>query len=88
MKVFYESVGGEEWTDNSWWASDYTSHCDWFGVACSDTNNTIELNLRNNGLAGTLSEEIKYLPYLEVLDLSDNDMRVSFNLLSMLPIEF
>jgi len=36
----------------------------------------IELNLSNNGLSGRLSESIGNLTFIEVLDLSDNDIKV------------
>jgi len=55
----------------------YESICSWYGVKC-DENNThaVELNLTNNGLSGRLSESIGRLSSLEILDLSDNDIKV------------
>ena len=40
----------------------------------------IELNLMNNGLSGTLSKSISNLSSLEILELGDNDIKVSVTL--------
>ena len=55
----------------------YISHCRWYGVTCSEMEETIELSLRSNGLSGTLSGSIAELKSLSHLDLSDNDVKVS-----------
>ena len=75
-KEFHESAKGGEWTVYSTWLDQYKRHCLWYGVECSETNNTIELKLPNNGLSGMLSKKIASLSLLEVLDLSDNDIKV------------
>ena len=77
LRDFYESAKGSDWTNNIKWLDPYEPHCSWPGVKCSASGNTIELNLANNGLSGTLSEKIADLTFLEVLDLSDNDIKVS-----------
>ncbi len=83
LNEFYLSAKGMEWTERTLWQDPYASHCDWFGVNCSVTKNAIQLVLPNNGLSGKLSDEIATLTYLEVLDLSDNDIKVGFSLLSV-----
>jgi len=77
LKDFFDSAKGIEWTESSTWLDPYESHCSWYGVECSETNNTIKLELPNNGLSGTLSNKIAILSLLEVLDLSDNDIKGS-----------
>ena len=77
LKEFYESTKGGEWTDSANWTDPYESICSWHRIIC-DENNThaVELNLTNNGLSGRLSESIGRLSSLEILDLSDNDIKV------------
>ena len=56
---------------------EYASYCDWKGVTCDDDKNHVtKLQLSNNGLSGKLSDSIGELKFIEVLDLSDNDMKV------------
>ena len=86
LKDFYESAKGSDWTNNTEWLDPYKTHCSWHGVKCSDLNNTTELKLINNGLSGTLSEKIADLSFLEVLDLSDNDIKMG-SILLMLAIK-
>lgn len=75
LRKFYHSAKGGEWTESTSWLDQVTSHCEWYGVTCEE-GNTTRLELRNNGLSGKLSEEIGVLTSLEVLDLSDNDIKV------------
>jgi Leucine-rich repeat (LRR) protein len=73
---FYDSTKSAEWTDRSKWLDEY-SYCDWKGITCDDDrNHIIKLNLSNNGLSGRLSDSIGNLLFMEVLDLSDNDIKV------------
>ncbi len=75
LSDFYYSAKGGEWTDSTNWVDEYTSYCEWKGVTCENDRVTI-LNLKNNGLSGRLSERIGDLTAIEVLDLSDNDIKV------------
>ncbi|KAL7541504.1 hypothetical protein ACHAXR_010999, partial [Thalassiosira sp. AJA248-18] len=77
-KGLFESAKGQEWTKSDGWLNEFDSHCDWYGVIeCDENNNTIKLNLRSNGLSGTLSKDISDLTLLQELDLSDNDIKGS-----------
>ena len=79
LKNFYDSSKGGEWTVSTYWTNSYMNHCYWYGIECKKgTNNTIKLELPTNGLSGTLSKSIASLSMLEVLDLSDNDLKVSW----------
>ena len=75
LNAFYETSKGQEWTVDELWLDEYKSHCLWYGVECSG-NSVIKLELSSNGLSGTLSEKIGDLSSLEVLDLSDNGLKV------------
>jgi hypothetical protein len=78
LKNFYDSSKGNEWTESTNWTDSYMSHCYWYGIECNKgTSNTISIELPTNGLSGTLSKSISNLTLLEVLDLSDNDLKVS-----------
>ena len=84
LSDFYDSAKGSEWTNSINWLDEYESYCDWHGVTCDDDKyNVIELNLRNNGLSGRMSESIGKLMALEKLDLSDNDIKVMSSALSL-----
>jgi hypothetical protein len=76
LSDFYDSAKGSEWTDRTDWKDEYASYCDWKGVAWDDENHVTKLNLTNNGLSGRLSKSIGNLSFIEVLDLSDNDVKV------------
>jgi len=73
LTEFYESAKGQDWTENTLWLDPYESFCKWHGVRCSK-NNTVEVNLTNNALSGTLSDHIAELTHLMILDLADNDL--------------
>ncbi len=83
LSDFYDLAKGAEWTDQgnkidgSLWLHEYASYCDWKGVACDHNKSHVtKLQLSNNGLSGRLSESIGNLTFIEVLDLSDNDIKV------------
>lgn len=79
LKEFYDLAKGREWTESTNWVDEYKSCCDWAGITCDSDTNTIvmKLDLRNNGLSGKVSSSIGRLTFLEVLNLSDNDMKVN-----------
>ena len=77
LKEIYLHAKGEEWTfDNGWKDDEYEDHCKWHGVTCDNDKLVTELRLESNRLAGTLSTRIGDLSYLQVLDLSDNNLQV------------
>ncbi len=76
LKEFYVSAKGGEWTVSTYWMDPHIGHCGWHGIICNDENNTIELELRSNGLSGKLTPYLSNLSSLEVLDLNNNDIKV------------
>ncbi len=76
LKEFYVSAKGGEWTVSTYWMDPHIGHCEWHGINCNGGNNTIKLELDNNGLSGKLSPYISNLSFIEVLDLNDNDIKV------------
>ncbi len=76
LAEFYYLAKGGEWTESISWVDEYESHCQWMNVTCDERNNVVMIELSNNGLSGKLSTSIGNLSSLEVLDLSDNDIKV------------
>ena len=75
LNEFYYAAKGREWTESDKWTLQQNDHCSWYGVTCNKGFVT-ELILRSNGLSGKLDSRISELSFLEVLDLSDNDIKV------------
>jgi len=69
---FFNSTGGGGWYDvfANGWAITQTP-CAWTGMTCND-NHVTEIDRANKGLNGTLSD-LNNLPYLEILNVSDNN---------------
>ncbi len=59
------------------WLSEYELTCNWKGITCNENLTIIGLNLTHNSLSGKLGSSISELRSLEILDLSDNDIKVS-----------
>ena len=76
LKSIYQSAKGSEWTNSDGWLDEYANHCDWYNVECDEDYHVVKLDLRSDGLSGTLSKSIAELRSLAVLDLSDNDINV------------
>ncbi len=83
---FYFSSKGREWTVSTGWLDPSVDHCDWHGVECNDASGgkIVKLELPSNGLSGTLTPRIADLRHLEVLDVTDNDVKVRRSGLSTL----
>ena len=84
LRDFYYSSKGGERTDSANWTDPYLSHCFWKGISCTNDGAVTILNLTNDGLSGTLSKSIANLSSLEILELSDNDIKVSVTVSHMI----
>ena len=79
LRDFYDSAKGSEWTERTNWLDEYKDPCDdWYGVTCRNGVIT-ELKLHTNGLSGRLSKRIGKLKSLEIIDLSNNDIKVRYS---------
>ena len=76
LNEFYQAAKGREWTESKSWVLSQNDHCLWHGVTCNKDGLVVGLALPNNGLSGKLDRDIANLSSLEVLDLSDNDIKV------------
>ncbi|MEM9338532.1 MAG: hypothetical protein AAGA66_07365 [Bacteroidota bacterium] len=72
LTQLYLSTDGEEWEDNKNWLK-ANKWPDWEGVTY-ENGDVVELNLRSNGLEGTIPDALYDLIALEVLDLSRNQL--------------
>ena len=89
LAAFYSSTLGTEWLRNDNWVSGDVHHCFWYGVTCDcgeidcsesndigrDFEKVIALNLTSNGVAGRFPPEFFSIKTLQLLDLTDNDIR-------------
>ena len=73
LVALYEATSGEDWDDKEGWLSD-GSLGDWYGVETNADGHVVVLNLRFNGLSGTLPPEIGDLTELRELYLEYNKL--------------
>lgn len=71
LASLYERAGGDQWTSNTNWLTDEPV-AEWYGVTVDERGLPIALDLRDNGLEGSISTEIGTLLSLRDLDLSHN----------------
>ncbi len=71
--ALHDSAGGSSWTNDDNWLSDEPLG-DWYGVAVDEQGRPIGLDLRDNGLAGTIPGALGKLGALQRLDLGENDL--------------
>ena len=67
LEIFYDKTNGPMWKDSSGWGVDNVGVCNYRGVQCNGAGHVIVLDLSNNGLSGTIPEELGMLRNLEVL---------------------
>ena len=73
LRALYEATDGANWTDaDGWLEGDDASG--WHGVETDSVGRVSGLELRANGLAGTLPEELGRLKGLTKLDVSANEL--------------
>ena len=71
LEELYDSLGGSNWTTNTNWLTD--AHLNtWHGVTTNAGERVVRLELRANGLTGSIPAGIGRLRTLERLDLSEN----------------
>ena len=71
LAALYEAAGGSGWTNAGNWLTE-APVSEWHGVSANADGRVTALDLRGNGLAGTVPPEIGVLRDLTRLDLADN----------------
>ena len=71
LEALYHATGGPSWTQSENWLTDAPVR-EWFGVEVDERNRVRQLALSNNGLSGSIPEELWDLGALEVLVLDRN----------------
>ena len=69
-KVFYDSLGGREWTNNDNWEST-DNYCSCYGIACNEEGSVESIVIIDNNMKGKLATEIYLLPNLNMLTISE-----------------
>ena len=68
LLVLYERTGGAAWNVNTGWDGT-TPACQWHGVTCDGGGNVVAVELKENGLNGTVPSELGLLGSLRNLSL-------------------
>ena len=71
--TFYNSTGGDNWSNNTGWNGAAGTECDWYGVTCTSGEIT-SLSLGYNNLSGSIPAELGNLTSLEYLYLNYNQL--------------
>lgn len=72
LVAIYEATGGDNWKDKDFWKASDEPVSEWYGVETNEDGRVTELLLGDNGLSGTVPDEIGELADLSELDLSGN----------------
>ena len=73
LEAFYDATGGDAWTDKTNWKTPAPLES-WYGVTIGPTDRVTRLELRTNGLTGTIPAALRSLDELEVLSLGGNSL--------------
>ena len=70
----YELAGGEDWNMSRPWDISTSAVDDygWEGLTLDDEGHVIEIDLSERGLKGSIPASLFSMPYLQILDLSQN----------------
>lgn len=72
----YKLAGGEDWNMRHPWdiSTSAVDEQGWEGLTLDDEGHVIEIDLSEKGLKGTIPASLFSMPYLQVLDLSQNTL--------------
>ena len=72
MYCLHHASGRLGWTNSTGWKRKGMPECRWYGVTCDPNGLVTRINLRDNGLRGTVPPEVGLIPKLSVLNLNAN----------------
>ena len=72
LEEFYHATGGPQWTHRTHWLS-AAPLSEWYGVFTGGNGRVTRLELKYNGLSGTIPPALGHLSRLESLKLEGND---------------
>eukprot|EP00549_Striatella_unipunctata_P025996 CAMPEP_0118686634 /NCGR_PEP_ID=MMETSP0800-20121206/7925_1 /TAXON_ID=210618 ORGANISM="Striatella unipunctata, Strain CCMP2910" /NCGR_SAMPLE_ID=MMETSP0800 /ASSEMBLY_ACC=CAM_ASM_000638 /LENGTH=361 /DNA_ID=CAMNT_0006583707 /DNA_START=203 /DNA_END=1284 /DNA_ORIENTATION=- len=76
LLALYNATNGPSWTDDpeKTWSNSKVPPCQKKGVTCNSNNEIISLELKDMGLEGSLPEDLGFLRFMEILDVSQNKL--------------
>ena len=74
LVAFFQALDGENWDDNTGWLEDGVPLDDWFGITVNGSERINSINLADNGLTGTITNQLKALNECTILNLSNNNI--------------
>lgn len=73
MYCLHHATQPDLWTQAHGWKRKGVPECEWYGVTCDpDTQMVLRINLRDNGLQGTIPPEVSLIPNLSVFNVNAN----------------
>jgi len=72
MYCLHHAAGRQAWTNSTGWKRKGMPECRWYGVTCDPNGLVTRINLKDNGLRGTVPPELSLIPKLSVLNLNAN----------------
>lgn len=67
----YLNDAGDNWNEKSGWMSS-DDHCSWYGIACTETSNVLEINMEGNQLIGPFPTDLSNFNNLANLNTASN----------------
>jgi len=52
LQAMYNEMNGLNWTNKNGWMTEWSGHCQWYGISCDNEGYVTSINLRNNNLEG------------------------------------
>lgn len=74
MYCLYHATRPFQWKDSTGWKRKGIDECDWYGVTCNEDGEVTRINLRANGLKGTLPDEVSLITKLESFNVKANEL--------------
>ena len=77
LKGLYDVMGGDNWMLNNW--LEELDECLWTGIKCNEEGYVTDIDLHAMGLTGSPPVQMFALPYLKILNFSENFINFQFD---------